>query len=142
MKKILLFFALMAMIGCVNTESTKKEKVVENENLKEFYQDIQNTVDKLEDGIQLPEGLSVCDSKYFEKNEDSVFNCDSFPKEPVCSFYYLTKNGEKKLKSLQYSNECFACSFYGEDGLVESGDMKYEQIGMLKGACTQGIYQK
>lgn len=131
---------MIVMSGCGS--GGKDTQSQSAKDLQELYNDTQGLIDKFDQGIAMPEGLLACDSKYFQKTESQTMGCETYPDEPVCSYYTLNKNGEVKLKSLQYNNECYACRFYGESGVKKSGDMVYKNLGLLKGECVQGMYQK
>ncbi|MBP9781529.1 hypothetical protein KBC89_02645 [Candidatus Woesebacteria bacterium] len=86
--------------------------------------------------VAVPTSLSM-DCSQFNKQSGQEYqvSCDTFPKEAVCSYYIVSREGQQSIQNLQYTNACAACRFYGETGAKTIGTTQYEHLGYKAGVC-------
>jgi hypothetical protein len=143
---------LISFSSCSKANEKKEGKAAVEEILSDFkkdakknpkgalssLQDVVTKIDKVNSGIKVPGNLMDCPDKYFEGNKN--LNC---PKEPYCSYYTTTKNGQARTHNLEFTNECSLCSIHKKKGVEfhRNGDIVYTHLGYQKGKCYQGMYK-
>jgi hypothetical protein len=89
-------------------------------------------------GVEVPEGLLQCSKVYFETLSGKyVVDCASQPIDRVCSYYKSGTGKSEKTNTREYSNECAACQYYGENGTRWTGSTAYVHLGYAKGSCKK-----
>lgn len=135
MKKLLLIVALTLLFtGCSsqnnppNTSSNSSPTSIKKNNSTNIN--------------ALPENLIACDPIYFERGEDGIApDCNTFSGGPVCSYHTKEKNGETKKETIQYTNPCAACRFYGKTGVRKIGSSIFTHHGYIEGGCEGIIWE-
>jgi len=126
-----LFLAVVALAGCTKDE---------NQQAAEDAGNIIQQAEQAQSGIKVPDSLLTnCDEAYFTETVpggSGLRDCDDFGGGSVCSYYKEVKNGEEKIKVLQYNTECHACRFYGKTGeKFISGPFLKKPCGKITFAC-------
>ncbi len=86
--------------------------------------------------VGVPANLSTDCSQFFKQSgQEYQASCDTFPKETVCSYYTVLREGQQTIQNLQYANACAGCRFYGETGTKSLGESSYQHLGYVVGTC-------
>jgi len=137
-KRIILILPLLLLVlsACGQKPLTTENTSLDPNSVK--------PVEKVETAIIVPEGVyKECPAVYFSPAPGGALkDCEEYGGGRVCSYYKEIKNGQEKIKNLEYLTECHACRFYGPSGLTEEGSTKIELLGLEKKECSQGMYQK
>ena len=143
MKKSFVFIMVLCLFLIVLSACGKTTPIGEDQQTIDGKKIIEQ-VDKIETAIIVPDGVyQECPEIYFAKEASgSAKDCEEYGGDRVCSYYKETKNGQEKIKNLEYLTECHACRFYGKTGVVDIGTVKMELLGLEKKECSQGMYQK
>lgn len=124
---LILFLGCLALVGCTK----ENEKATDQQPEVTMHTDASTDI----------ENLQECTTNFFTDENGNKTDCNNFPSNKenrVCSYFIKEMpDGSRELKKLKYINACFACQFYGENGIFDFEDYKYYHIGYTGLPCQE-----